>query len=67
MIRWTDLIGFAGFAMVVLGTHLLFSSSGDSMHWDYRLGGLAVWIAGFASVVGWLLLRWSQSGKSHPK
>jgi uncharacterized SAM-binding protein YcdF (DUF218 family) len=59
MIRWTDLIGLAGFGMVVLSTLLLFPDSGEHMTWEYWLGGLALWLAGFASVVGWLLLRWS--------
>jgi len=67
MIRWTDLIGVIGFAMSILGTLLLFSTSGDLMHWDYRVGGLALWLAGFGAVVGWLVLRWSQAGKSRPK
>jgi hypothetical protein len=59
MIRWTDLIGFAGLAMTVLGTLLLFPGSIDRMDWKYLLAGLAFWVAGFASMVGWLLLRWS--------
>jgi len=59
MMRWIDVIGFAGFAMVVLGTLLLFPSSVDRMNWEHGLEGLALWFAGFASVVGWLLLRWS--------
>ena len=59
MMRWIDVIGFAGFAMVVLGTLLLFPSSVDLMNWEYMLAGLALWLAGFAFVIGWLLLRWS--------
>jgi hypothetical protein len=49
MIRWTDLIGLVGFVMAALGTFLLFSTSGENMHWDYRLGGLALWLAGLAA------------------
>jgi hypothetical protein len=67
MIRRTDLIGLVGFAMTILGTQLMFSTSGDGMHWDYRIGGLALWFTGFNAVVGWLILRWSQAGKSRPK
>ena len=59
MVRWTDLIGVAGFAMVVLSTLLLFHSSAEHMNWEYWLAGLALWILGITSVVGWLLLRWS--------
>ena len=59
MIRWTDLIGLAGYAMVVLSTLLLFPSSAEHMNWKYWLAGLTLWLLGFASVVGWLLLRWS--------
>ena len=28
------------------------------MNWKYWLAGLALWILGFISVVGWLLWRW---------
>lgn len=67
MLRWTDLIGFAGFALVVVGTQFLFPSSVERMNWHYMLRGFALWAAGFASVVGWLLLRFWQAGKPHPK
>ena len=59
MIRWTDLIGVAGYAMVVFSTFLLFPDSAERINWKYWLPGLALWFLGFASVVGWLLLRWS--------
>jgi hypothetical protein len=59
MIRWTDLIGLAGFASVVLSTLLLFPDSAERMTWKYGLEGLALWFLGFASVVVWLFLRWS--------
>ena len=59
MIRWIDLIGVAGFAMVVLSTLLLFPGSAEPMNWKHWLAGLALWLLGFNSVVGWLLLRWS--------
>jgi hypothetical protein len=67
MIRWTDLIGLAGFALVVFSTLLLFPSSVNRMSGQHMLEGLALWFAGFAAVVGWLLLRFWQWGKSHPK
>jgi len=59
MIRWIDLIGVAGFAMVVVSTVLLFPGSAEAMNWRHWLAGLALWLLGFNSVVGWLLLRWS--------
>jgi uncharacterized Tic20 family protein len=59
MIRWIDLIGVAGFAMVVVSTLLLFPRSAEGMNWKYWLAGLALWLVGFNSVVGWLLLRFS--------
>jgi hypothetical protein len=67
MIRCTDLIGLAGIAVVVLSTWLLFPGSADRTNWQYMLEGLALWFAGFACVVVWLLLRWRQWGNSHPK
>jgi hypothetical protein len=67
MIRWTDAIGLAGFVVVVLSTLLLFPTSADQTNWQYMLGGLALWFAGFACVVGWLLFRGWQWGRSHPK
>jgi uncharacterized SAM-binding protein YcdF (DUF218 family) len=67
MIRWTDLIGVAGFAMVVLSTLLLFPGSAERMNWKFWLPGLSLWFLGFASVVGWLLLRWSvRQSKDEP-
>ena len=59
MIRWTDLIGVAGSALVILSTFLLFPDSAERMNWKYWLGGIALWFVGFASVLVWLLLRWS--------
>jgi hypothetical protein len=59
MLRWIDIIGIAGFAMVVLSTSLLFPRSADRMTWKYWLEGLALWVVGFNSVIAWLLMRWS--------
>jgi hypothetical protein len=64
MIRWTDLIGLAGFPLVLLSTQLLFPGSTDSLNWQHMLGGLALWLAGFASVVGSILLHFWKAGKS---
>lgn len=67
MIRWTDAIGLAGIAFVVLSIHLLFPDSAERMNWAYWLGGLLLWLLGVTSVVGWLLVRWSvRSSKDAP-
>ena len=66
MLRWTDLIGLAGFAVIVLSTFFLFPGSAEHTNWHYMLGGLALWVAGFASIVECLLLRFSRDGKAHP-
>jgi len=67
MFQWIDLIGFAGFVVVVLSTLFLFPGSVERTNWHNMLGGAALWLAGFASVVGWILLRFWQAGKPHPK
>lgn len=67
MFRWTDVIGVAGFAMVVLSTLLLFPGSAERMNWKFWLPGLSLWFLGFASVAGWLFLRWSvRQAKDEP-
>ena len=65
MIRWIDLIGLAGFAILVLATLLLFPGSAEGMNWKSWLVGLALWLLGFNSVIGWLLLRWSVRQSKH--
>jgi uncharacterized membrane protein len=68
MVRWTDLIGIAGFALVIVSTMLLFPSSAEHTNWKYMLGGTAVWLLGFMSVVGSVFLRFSVSrsaGQGH--
>jgi hypothetical protein len=59
MIRWIDLIGIAGFGMVIVSTLLLFPGSAEPMNWKHWLEGLVLWLVGFNSVVAWLLVRWS--------
>lgn len=58
MIRWTDLIGLAGFVLVVLSTLWLFPDSTTDMGWVHWLAGIVLWLVGFASVVGWIWSRW---------
>lgn len=57
--RWQDVFGFAGLALVVLGTVLMFPSSTYGMRWAYLLGGSLIWVVGFTMVTGWLAWRWS--------
>jgi hypothetical protein len=58
MIRITDLIGLAGFALVAWSTLLLFPDSAEGMNWVRLVGGVALWLAGFASVIVWIWSRW---------
>jgi membrane-bound ClpP family serine protease len=64
MKRCIDLIGIAGFVILVISTLLLFPRSAEQMIWTYWLAGLVLWFMGFAFLVGWLILRWSMP-KSH--
>jgi uncharacterized SAM-binding protein YcdF (DUF218 family) len=59
MIRCIDVVGIAGFVMLVVSTLLLFPNSAEHMNWNHWLGGLILWFAAFAFLVGWLILRWS--------
>ena len=59
MIRWTDLIGVAGFALVIISSLLFVPHSAPGNQWIYWLGVFALWLLGFAAVVGWVLTRWS--------
>jgi hypothetical protein len=59
--RWIDVIGLSGAAMWVTGVFLFLSTSAERMDWEHCLGGFILSVAGFACIVIWLLLRWSQS------
>jgi Kef-type K+ transport system membrane component KefB len=59
MIRWTDLIGVAGFVLVIASFVLFSPASSPSNEWTYWLGVFAVWVLGFFAIVGWVLTRWS--------
>ena len=59
MIRWTDLIGVAGFVLVIASFVLFSPQSVPSNEWMYWLGVFALWLLGFAAIVGWVLTRWS--------
>jgi hypothetical protein len=67
MIRWTDLIGICGFGVVIYSFILLFGDSENLSSLAHWLGAIALWLFGFASVIGWVLLRWSvQYSKNGP-
>jgi membrane-bound ClpP family serine protease len=59
MKRCIDLIGIAGFVILVISTLLLFPHSAEQMTWTYWLAGLVLWFMAFVFLVGWLILRWS--------
>jgi hypothetical protein len=59
MIRWIDLIGICGFGVMIYSTIFLFGDSEGISSWSYWLGGITLWLLGFASLIGWVLLRWS--------
>jgi membrane-bound ClpP family serine protease len=68
MNRCIDLIGIAGFVILVISTLFLFPPSAEKMTWAYWLAGLVLWFMAFIFLVGWLILRWSvpQSRKGPP-
>lgn len=59
MKRCIDLIGIAGFILLVISTLFLFPHSVEKMTWIYWLEGLVLWVVGLVMMVGWLILRWS--------
>jgi hypothetical protein len=59
MIRCIDLIGIAGFGILVVSTLFLFPNSVEKMTWTYWLEGPVLWFVAFVFLVGWLILRWS--------
>jgi hypothetical protein len=59
MIRSTDLIGVAGFVLVITASVLFFPQAPPSNEWTYWLGVFSVWLLGFVTIIGWVLTRWS--------
>ncbi len=68
MIRCIDLIGIAGYVILVVSTLLLFPRSAEQMTWPYWLAGLVLWFVACVLLMGWLILRWSvpHSRKGQP-
>ncbi len=59
--RWTDFLGLVGLAMLVTGLLFLFPKSVAEVNWSYRLGGAALWLVGFISIVSAILVRFSSA------
>jgi uncharacterized membrane protein len=62
--RWTDLVGLAGLALLVMGLLFLFPKSVDRVNWMYRTGGAALWLVGFVAIIGSIVARFSKSQSS---
>ena len=69
--RWTDVMGLAGLALLVTGLMFLFPKSVEQVNWTYRLGGAALWLVGFVAIITSVLARFSkpqsQKGKLPPQ
>jgi hypothetical protein len=63
MKRQADVLGIVGVGLLVLGVWIFMSSSVENANWMGWLGGIALWFAGFACIIGWLTSRWS--GRVH--
>jgi len=55
--RWLDAIGAFGWGLLVIGVLICFSTAGNrSELFAWTVGG-AMWVAGFVTIVMWLLAR----------
>ncbi len=57
MLRRTDVIGFAGLAMLLAGAILFLTGSETEMTWVYWMTGTCIWFVGFGVFLGWLIWR----------
>jgi peptidoglycan/LPS O-acetylase OafA/YrhL len=57
MIRRTDVIGFAGLALLLAGAVLFLSGSEGESSWMYWMTGTCFWFVGFGVFLGWLIWR----------
>jgi uncharacterized membrane protein HdeD (DUF308 family) len=57
MARRTDVFGFSGLVMLVLGAVLFLTGSEERLSWVYWVVGPFLWFVGFAVFVGWLMWR----------
>lgn len=58
--RWSDAIGAFGWGLLVLGVLTCFSTSEDRSELFAWTVGAAMWIAGFAMILVWILKRFTQ-------
>ena len=57
MLRRTDVIGFAGLAMLVTGAILFLSGSEGELSWLHWMMGTFIWFIGFGVFLGWIMWR----------
>jgi peptidoglycan/LPS O-acetylase OafA/YrhL len=57
MLRRTDVIGFAGLAMLVAGAILFLTGSEGELTWLYWMTGTCIWFVGFGVLLGWVIWR----------
>jgi hypothetical protein len=57
MLRRTDVIGFAGLGMLVMGAVLFLTGSESELTWLYWMTGTCIWFVGFGVLLGWIIWR----------
>jgi hypothetical protein len=57
MLRRTDVIGFAGLGMLVMGAILFLTGSESELTWLYWMTGTCIWFIGFGVLLGWIIWR----------
>jgi hypothetical protein len=57
MLRRTDVIGFAGLGMLVMGAILFLTGSESELTWLYWMTGTCIWFVGFGVLLGWIIWR----------
>jgi hypothetical protein len=55
--RWIDAIGGLGWALLVVGVLVCFSTAGDRSELFASTVGGSAWLVGFAMILVWLLKR----------
>ena len=55
--RWIDAIGGLGWALLIIGVLVCFSTAGDRSELFAWVVGGAAWLVGFAMILMWLLKR----------
>jgi len=57
MLRRTDVIGFAGLGMLVMGAVLFLTGSESELTLLYLMTGTCIWFVGFGVLLGWIIWR----------